>query len=131
MNQQKRNGIPSALEAAERSSDERSETERSGAAPKAGHKMLPNPEVRPRAKRRSFPAQYKLKILAEADAATGSGAIGALLRREGLYSSMLTNWRKERAAAIEQGLAHAPAAPNRNSIHRPRNSSSCAVTTNG
>ena len=104
MNQQKRNGIPSALEAAERSSDERSETERSGAAPKAGHKMLPNPEVRPRAKRRSFPAQYKLKILAEADAAIGSGAIGALLRREGLYSSMLTNWRKERAAAIEQGL---------------------------
>lgn len=99
------NGVPSALGAVERSSDERSETERSGAAPKAGRNSLPDPEVRPRATRRRFTAQYKLKILAEADAATGSGAICALLRREALYSSMLTNWRKERDAAMEQGLS--------------------------
>ena len=105
MNKQQMNGVPSALGAVERSSDERSETERSGAAPKAGPSTLPNPEVRPRAKRRRFNAQYKLKILAEVDAAAGSGAIGALLRREGLYSSMLTNWRKERDSAIEQGLS--------------------------
>ncbi len=72
---------------------------------------LPNPELRPQAKRRRFSAQYKLKILAEVDAAAGSGAIGALLRREGLYSSTLTNWRKERDAAIVQGLSprtHSP-----------------------
>lgn len=104
MNNQQMNGITSALGAAERSSDERSETERSGAAPKAGTELHADPEVRPRGKRRSFPAAYKLKILAEADAATGSGAIGALLRREGLYSSILTHWRKERDAGIEQGL---------------------------
>jgi transposase len=104
MNKQQMNGVPSALGAVERSSDEHSETERSGAAPKAGPKPFPNPEVRPRAKRRSFTAQYKLKILAAADAATGKGAIGALLRREGLYSSMLTNWRKERDTALKQGL---------------------------
>ena len=104
MNKQQMNGVPSALGAAERSSDERSETERSGAAPKAGPTSPPNPESRPRARRRSFTAPYKLKILAEYDAATGSGAIGALLRREGLYSSMLTNWRKERDAALANGL---------------------------
>ena len=105
MNKQQTNGVPSALGVVERSSDERSEAERSGAAPKAGRNSLPDPEVRPRATRRRFTAQYKLKILAEVDAATGSGAVGALLRREALYSSMLTNWRKERDAAIEQGLS--------------------------
>ena len=68
---------------------------------KAGPTAPPDPEVRPLAKRRRFTAQYKLKILAEADAATASGAIGALLRREGLYSSMLANWRKERASGME------------------------------
>ena len=104
MNQQITNGLPSALGAAERSSDERSEAERSGAAPKAGAAPHPNPEVRSRAKRRSFPAAYKLKILAAADQATGSGEIGALLRREGLYSSHLTHWRQERRAGIIQGL---------------------------
>ena len=103
MNQQKTNGLPSALGAAERSSDERSEAERSGAAPKAGA-VPPHPEVRPRAKRRTFPAAYKLKILAEADQAAASGEIGALLRREGLYSSHLTHWRQERRAGITQGL---------------------------
>ena len=66
MNKQQMNGVPSALGAAERSS-----AERSGAAPKAGPNLLANPEVSPRAKRRSFTAQYKLKILADVDAATG------------------------------------------------------------
>ena len=104
MNKQQMNGVPSTLGAVERSPDERSETDRSGAAPNVGRNLLPDPEVRPRAKRRRFTAQYKLNILAEVDAATGSGAIGALLRREGLYSSVLANWRKERDAAIKQGL---------------------------
>lgn len=56
-----------------------------------GEKPRPGPEVRPRARRRRFTAAYKRKALAEADAATASGAIGALLRREGLYTSHLSN----------------------------------------
>jgi transposase len=64
----------------------------------------PNPEVVGRAKRRRFTAAYKLKVLAGADAGKGSGEIGALLRREGLYSSHLTKWRQERKAGILQGL---------------------------
>jgi transposase-like protein len=65
----------------------------------------PNPEVVAGAKRRTFTAEYKLRILAEADALAGQvGAIGALLRREGLYSSLLTAWRREREAGILKGL---------------------------
>lgn len=65
----------------------------------------PNPEVIVGAKRRSFTAEYKLRILAEADAAASQpGAIGALQRREGLYSSHLVTWRREREAGILKGL---------------------------
>jgi transposase-like protein len=64
----------------------------------------PDPEVVADAKRRAFTAEYKLRILAEADAAAHSGAIGALLRREGLYSSHLVTWRRERQAGILKGL---------------------------
>ena len=58
---------------------------------------LPDPEVVPRAKRRQFSAAYKRRILEEADACREPGEIGALLRREGLYSSYLTTWRRQRA----------------------------------
>src|SRR5439155_4490432 len=54
------------------------------------------PEFVVKAKRRQFTADYKKRILAEADAASGSGAIGSMLRREGLYSSHLTHWRQQR-----------------------------------
>ncbi len=64
----------------------------------------PDPEVTPKAKRRIFSAAYKKKILAEADAAAGSGSIGELLRREGIYSSTLTRWRRERDAAVESAF---------------------------
>lgn len=64
----------------------------------------PNPEVTPRASRRTFSATYKARILAEADACTERGEIGALLRREGLYSSHLSNWRRQREAGQLQGL---------------------------
>jgi transposase len=64
----------------------------------------PNPEVVARAKRRRFTAALKQKVLAEADAAKGSGEIGAVLRRHGLYSSHLTHWRQERDAGILEGL---------------------------
>ena len=55
-----------------------------------------NPEVLARAKKRQFIGEYQQKILTQTDAAKGSGEIGAVLRREGLYSSHLTKWRRER-----------------------------------
>ena len=59
-------------------------------------------EVSSKAKRRVFTAKYKAKILREAEACAGKhGAVGALLRREGLYSSHLTSWRKEAEAGLE------------------------------
>jgi transposase len=65
----------------------------------------PNPEVVARAKRRTYTGEYKQQILAEADAARGSGEIGAVLRRHGLYSSHLTKWRQERKSGMLEGLA--------------------------
>ena len=62
------------------------------------------PEVVPLAKRRQFSASEKERILAEADACSQPGEIGALLRREGIYSSYLTSWRRER----EQGQGLSP-----------------------
>ena len=99
----------SAVPAAERSEAERSETERSAAVGTAGVDPTandrPDPEVVAKARRRRFTARYKQQILAKADEAAGSGAIGALLRREGLYSSHLVKWRRDREASIQQGLA--------------------------
>ena len=66
---------------------------------------LPNPEVVAQAQRRRFTAEYKLRILTEADQAKGAGGVGTLLRREGLYSSLLTDWRRERNTANLQALA--------------------------
>jgi transposase len=67
--------------------------------------VSPDPEVTPKGKRRIFAAAYKKKILAEADAAAGSGQIGELLRREGIYSSTLTRWRRERDNAVDSAFA--------------------------
>ncbi len=66
---------------------------------------IPNPEVKPRAKRRIFSAEYKMRILAEAAACTHSSERGALLRREGLYASLLTYWRRELRTGAMTGLA--------------------------
>ena len=57
---------------------------------------MPDPELVEQAKRRTFTAEYKAKVLAEADACTRPGEVGELLRREGLYTSHLTYWRKQR-----------------------------------
>ncbi len=70
---------------------------------------VPRPEVNEvevvaKAIRRRFTAGYKRRILREADACTAPGAIGALLRREGLYSSHLTTWRKQRERGELAGL---------------------------
>jgi Transposase. len=65
----------------------------------------PDPEVVPKAERRRYPTEYKLRILAQADACTQPGQIGALLRREGLYRSLLDKWRKQRREGSLQALA--------------------------
>jgi len=107
-------GISSAsstvLPAAERREAERSEDSRSGeagktVAPEPPAQTRPDPEVVADAKRRTFTAEYKQRILEEADAAAAQpGGIGALLRREGLYSSHLVTWRRERQAGVLKGL---------------------------
>ena len=67
--------------------------------------QVPEPEVLPRAKRRRFSAEYKLRILEEVDGCTQRGQIGALLRREGLYSSHLSTWRQQRILRQLEGLS--------------------------
>jgi transposase len=64
----------------------------------------PDPELVARPKRRRFSAEYKLRVLREADACTRPGEVGALLRREGLYTSHLTAWRKQREAGALEAL---------------------------
>lgn len=59
-----------------------------------------SPEVIEKASRRRFTAEYKARILDEADRCTEPGQVGELLRREGLYSSHLTNWRRQREAGL-------------------------------
>jgi transposase-like protein len=98
---------PAALLPVERREPERSESDRSATGSKAGPEpnTYPDPEVVAQAKRRRFTAEYKQSILTKADQAKGSGGVGALLRREGLYSSLLTTWRRERAAGVRNALA--------------------------
>ena len=62
-------------------------------------------EVVAKPMRRRFTAEYKLGVLRQADTCSGRGEIGALLRREGLYSSHLTQWRKQRERGERQGLS--------------------------
>ena len=66
---------------------------------------IPDLEAVPKAKRRKFSAEYKRRILEEADNCTASGQIGALLRREGLYSSHLSTWRRQRNRGVVKGLS--------------------------
>jgi transposase-like protein len=65
---------------------------------------IADPEVPEKRPRRKFTAKYKLRILAEADVCTQPGQMGALLRREGLYSSNLTTWRQQRKKGILQAM---------------------------
>jgi transposase len=66
---------------------------------------IPDPEVVPTAKRRRFTKQEKGRILKEADACTEPGELGALLRREGIYSSYLSRWRRARDRGELQALS--------------------------
>jgi transposase len=90
-----------------------------------GAVRAPDPEVVATAKRRQFSASEKRRIVSAADACKKPGELGALLRQEGIYSSMLSNWRKQIARANEQALAPRqrgpkpdPARPERLRIER-------------
>jgi transposase len=84
---------------------ERAVGERSGAAAgRAAPAGVPDPELAERPARRRFSAEYKLRVLREADACSRPGEVGALLRREGLYTSHLTYWRKQRDAGALREL---------------------------
>lgn len=75
----------------------------------------PDPEVAAKPQRRRFTAEYRLRILKEADACKKPGELGALLRREGLYSSHLVNWRRQR----EEGALRDLRARRRGPTPRP------------
>jgi len=93
----------SNLEDSERRDAERSEAARSVEASRFERPV--DPEVSEKPQRRRFTADFKLQVLREADACTGPGEIGALLRRHGLYSSHLSSWRQEREAAARDRLS--------------------------
>jgi len=81
--------------------------ERSDEVPSAGagtRPALPDPEVVAKPKRRRFTAEYRLRIVEEADQCRQPGDVGRLLRREGLYSSHLTKWREAHRNGALHGL---------------------------
>ena len=78
-----------------------------------GTKSLTEVEVLAKAERRRFTAEYKVKVLREADRCKQPGEIGALLRREGLYWSNLTTWRKQRESGELAGLSARKRGPQR------------------
>lgn len=98
---QRGNGVPQEghdeaakrREGSEPSRSEAASSSRGGVADLSP--VVPDPEIPEKPKRRTFTAEYKLRVLAETDKA-GPGEIGAILRREGLYSSLLVTWRRER-----------------------------------
>jgi transposase-like protein len=89
---------------------ERAEPQRSGGEANGGANNrvaaspVPDPEVATQPKRRRFTAAYKARIVEEAQRCTAPGEVGALLRREGLYSSALTQWRRQYQAGALKGL---------------------------
>src|SRR5436309_5207739 len=110
------------LAEAEGGEGERGEPQRSAAPAKGGADPVPasrpDPEVVAKAKRRTYTAEYKQRILLEAESAAATrGGLGALLRREGLYSSLLTYWRRERAQGVLEALTPQKRGPK--SKHQP------------
>ena len=89
-----------------------------GDAGRVSHEQeRPDPEVPERARRRTFTAQYKQEVLAAYEAAP-SGEKGAILRREGLYSSLITEWRRARDAGAQAGPARPPGRPDARRLTR-------------
>jgi len=110
LNRKRMQSRSAELAAPQRREGERSESDRSGGAANsagplsAGISPVPDPEVAATAKRRRFTAEYKLSILAQVEACREQRDIGALLRREGLYSSHLSKWRQQRQKGALAGL---------------------------
>jgi transposase len=86
------------------STPDATEDERCEPKEAAGMPVAPDPEVPEKATRRKFSAQYKLRILQLADDCADARSLGRLLRKEGLYSSNLTTWRRQRDMGIFKGL---------------------------
>ena len=105
--------VPEAT--SERRAGEQSSQGRSGDV--VAGTSAPDPEVPARASRRRFPAKYKLRMLREADACKKPGDLGALLRREGLYSSHLASWRRQR----DDGALKSMRARKRGRVPKPEN----------
>ena len=91
-----------ALVGLERREAERSEADRSARPTSAAP---PNPEVRAKAQRRKYSAAEKLSVVERADAAKEEGGVGALLRQQGVYSSQLADWRRQRDAGALSALS--------------------------
>ena len=77
----------------------------SAVSPAGAAAGVPDPAVDAKPQRRRFTAEYKLRILREVDRAKEPGEVGAILRREGLYSSLLSVWRRDRDRVAKTGLA--------------------------
>ena len=88
---------------------------------RAAPEGVPDPELVERASRRRFTAAYKLSIVREADACSKPGEIGALLRREGLYSSHLGKWREQRDQGALGALEPKPRGPRAPSVDAVEN----------
>lgn len=84
-----------------------------GVSPAGAAAGTPDPAVEAKPTRRRFTAEHKLRVLREVDRAKEPGEIGAILRREGLYSSQLTQWRRDRDRVAKAGLAARRRGPTR------------------
>lgn len=78
---------------------------------------VPDPEVPPRAQRRTYTAEYKAQVLAEYETADKAGK-GALLRREGLYTSLIASWREQRDTAVQAALGRGPGRAKSDPLNR-------------
>jgi transposase-like protein len=90
-----------------------------GSSPAVAAPRVPDPAVDAKPQRRRFTAEYKLRILREVERAKGTGEVGAILRREGLYSSHLVTWRRERDHVAKAALSARRRGPKRK-VEDPR-----------
>jgi transposase-like protein len=123
-------------DAPERRADERSEAVRSGGASSVerrtgfpGPDVGADPEVTAHRRRRRFTAAYKLGVLRQADACTQPGQLGALLRKEGLYSSHLVTWRQQRAAGLSPKKRGRPVSTDPRVAHLEREKAALEAKT--
>lgn len=87
-----------------------------GVSSSSARRTPPDPAVPAKAKRRRFTAEYKVRILREVDRCKAPGEVGAILRREGLYSSLLTEWRRQRDRVAKAGLTATKRGPKARAV---------------